>query len=133
MNPSGALIHVTLPTVSQDDVKPSNGKLAGLLTYIPPEIYGELRAHKSGQKVKDNQTVKQSPEAKRLQHGDISRLLPIIKISQAYIQKMHATKIGDSMHHTGFKIVYELFNVRSIRHMKNDDSTSQNEKSCTTL
>ena len=129
VNPSGALIHVTLPTVPQDiDVKSSNGKLAGLLTYIPPEIYGELRAHKSGQKVKDNQTVKQSPEAKRLQHGDISRLLPIIKISQAYIQKMHATKIGDSMQHTGFKIVYELFNVRSIRHVNNDNSTSQNEE-----
>ena len=128
VNPSGALIHVTLPTVPQDDVKPSNGKLAGLLTYIPPEIYGELRAHKSGQKVKDNQTVKQSPEAKRLQHGDISRLLPIIKISQAYIQKMHATKIGDSMQHTGFKIVYELFNVRSIRQVNNDNSTNQNEE-----
>ena len=128
VNPSGALIHVTLPTVPQDDVKPSNGKLAGLLTYIPPEFYGELRAHKSGQKVKDNQTVKQSPEAKRLQHGDISRLLPIIKISQGYIQKMHTTKIGDSMQHTGFKIVYELFNVRSILHVNNDNSTSQNKE-----
>ena len=127
VNLSGALIHVTLPTAGQDNVKPSPGKLAGLLTYLPPEIYGKLRDHKSGQKMKPLQTVEQSPQAKRLQHKDISRLLPIIKISQAYIQRMHATKIEDSRRHTGFKIIYELFTVRSIRPVNSHNLTSQNE------
>ena len=132
VNLSGALIHVTLPTTGQDNVKSSPGKLAGLLTYLPPEIYGELRDHKSGQKVKAIQTVKQSPQTKRLQHNDISRLLPIIKISQAYIQRMHATKTGDSRRHAGFKIIYELFTVRSIRLVNNDNLASQNEGVATT-